>query len=352
MAWRAWLPDETPRHRRAMLLGAALAGAAIVARTAMAAEVGGQLPFITFFPALIAAAALGGIEGGLTCLLLSSVAAWLLFLPGGAPLAWAIGSFWVSGGLIIVVGAALADSVRQLRRNRRHLAETEERLRTLVGELAHRNRNALSVMMAIVSQSARGVASVEEAERIINQRLGALLRAQEVVLESHGASASLCALLKATIAPFDADRFTIAASADAELAPELAGPLGLLFHELATNAVKHGALSVLGGRILVGWTFGDAEARLTWREIGGPPVAAPARKGFGTRLLAALEPNGGKVERHFDPEGVRCELCIPARPAEGGPVETSTAAGDATAVAPPGKDDLSGGSGGARHSAG
>ncbi len=317
MAWRALLPDESPRRLQALLVGAALAGVATIARMALEAAVGRELPFITFFPALIAAAALGGFAGGATCLVLSTVAPWILFLPGGAPPAWAIGSFWISGGLIIVVGAALSDSVRELRRSRTRLDETQARLQTLVGELAHRNRNALAVMMSIVSQSARNATSINEAERIINERLAARARAQDVVLASHGASASLCALLTATIAPFDAGRFTIPSLPDAEIAPELAGPLGLLLHEMATNAVKHGALSTPDGRVLVDWTFADGAVALNWREIGGPAVARPARKGFGTRLLgAALKPHGGKVERRFHPEGVSCELHILTRPVE------------------------------------
>jgi two-component sensor histidine kinase len=284
---------------------------------ALDATIGRELPFITYFPALIAAAALGGIEGGAICLLLSTAAAWILFLPGGAPPAWAIGSFWISGGLIIVMAAALADSVRELRRSRRHLRDTQARLETLVGELAHRNRNALAVATSIVSQSARAATSIAEAERIINERLVALARAQDVVLDSKGAFASLYGLLKATIAPFDTDRFIIARSRDAMIAPEIAGSLGLLLHEMATNAVKHGALSAPAGRVLINWALDDGMVCLSWREVGGPRVAPATRKGFGSRLMgAALKPYGGKVERRFDPDGVYCELHIPARPVE------------------------------------
>jgi hypothetical protein len=112
--------------------------------------------------------------GGTSCLLLGTIGAYLFFLPGGAPPGWAIGSFWVSGGLIILVGDGLADSVRALRRSRRQLNEAQDRLQTMVGELAHRNRNALSVIMSIVSQSARAGGSAEEAAKLINERLGAL----------------------------------------------------------------------------------------------------------------------------------------------------------------------------------
>jgi two-component sensor histidine kinase len=332
MSWRAWLPRESPNGRRAVLLGAALAGAGTAARIALGGVVGDELPFITYFPALILAATLGGVIGGATCLLLATAAAAILFLRGGAVAAWAIGSFWISGGLIIAVAAAMADSVRELRRSRKHLHEAEASLRTLVGELAHRNRNALAVIMSIVSQSARSAASVGETERVINGRLVALARAQEAVLNGQGAAASLRILFETTVAPFGIERFAIAPSPEAEVTHDLALPLGLLFHEMATNALKHGALSVPDGRVEIDWAFESEGVRLHWIEVGGPAVIEPQRQGFGTRLLsAALAPHGGTVERRFEPGGVRCELVIPAKPVERGSgvsPEVSLASGD------------------------
>jgi two-component sensor histidine kinase len=309
------LPDEAPSLSRALLAGVVLAAAATAARAALEAPIGHELPFITYFPALIFAAALGGRIGGVTCLLLSTGGAYFLFLPGGAPPLWAIASFWVSGGLVVLVADGLADSVRALRRSQAQINEAQDKLHTLVGELAHRNRNALTVIMSIVSQSARSAGSAEEAERIINERLGALARSQELLLESEGGSASLRALLEAAVAPFGLDRFTIAPSPDAEVAADAAAPLGLLFHEMATNAMKHGALSEADGRVLVDWTVDDGAAHLRWREVDGPASSEPARRGFGTRLLsAALSPHGGKVERRFEPDGVVCDLHVPAKP--------------------------------------
>ncbi len=316
MAWRAWLPDDAPRPSQALLIGAGLAGLATAARAAINLPIGHELPFITYFPALIFAAALGGMIGGVTCLLFATIGAYLLFLPGGAPPGWAIGSFWISGGLIILVGDGLADAVRALRRSRKQLNEAQDRLQTMVGELAHRNRNALSVIMSIVSQSARAAGSSEEAAQIINERLGALAKAQELLLAGGSDVASLRALLEATVTPFGLERFTIAPSEDAEVTAEVAAPLGLLFHEMATNAAKHGALSETEGRVLIDWTIEGGAAHLRWREVGGPEVSEPSRRGFGTRLLvAALTPHDGKVERRFEPQGVVCELQLPVRAA-------------------------------------
>src|SRR5262249_5304763 len=159
-------------------IGVILAGAATAARLLVYGPLGRELPFITYFPALIFAAALGGWAGGWSCLAAATVMAAVWVLPVGELAAWAVGSFWIAGALIVIVAAALSDSIRDLRLSRERLAETQGRLRTLVGELAHRNRNALFVIMSIVSQSARGAASADEAERIINARLDSMLRAQ------------------------------------------------------------------------------------------------------------------------------------------------------------------------------
>ena len=182
----------------------------------------------------------------------------------------------------------------------------------MVGELAHRNQNALTVIMSIVRQSARSAATAEEAAQIINDRLAALSRAQDVVLESQGSAVSLGALLETSVAPFDIGRFAIAVPTDTRVAPDLAAPLALLIYEMATNAVKYGALSRTAGRVQLDCVPDGAVARLTWAEIGGPPVAEPARQGFGTRLLSgALAPFGGRVERRFLSEGVVCEMVVP-----------------------------------------
>jgi two-component sensor histidine kinase len=294
-------------------LGLGLAGAAAALRLVVHGPMGRELPFITFFPALVVAATLGGFAGGISCLVAATIVTLVVLIPPGPTAAWAVGSFWLAGALIILVAAALSDAVRDLRRSRAHLTDTQDRLETLVGELAHRSRNALFVIMAIVSQSARGAQSAADAERIINARLEALVRAQDVVLQGGGGIASLLPLLERALEPFDLARFEIAAGPEVRLESDIAIGLGLLFHELATNALKYGALSSPEGRVRVDWTVADGPARFTWRELGGPPVATPAREGFGSRLVAtALVPQGGKAERRFEDTGVVCELTIPA----------------------------------------
>jgi len=300
------------RPWQAALLGAALAAAATAVRVVALAPLARELPFVAYFPALIVASALGGLPGGLACLLFATLGA-LLIVPMTSPAAgWAFASFWVAGGLVVAVAAALTDTIGELQASRRKLTEAQDKLQTLVGELAHRNRNALFVIMSIVSQSARAAQSAAEAAQTINARLAALLRAQEVILQTDGASASLRPLLERALEPFDLKRIVITPGPELQVESDVAVGLGLLFHELATNAVKYGALSAPQGRILVEWTLDGGLARFLWREVDGPPVSEPQNKGFGGRLLdVALAPQGGRAERRFEPDGLVCELVIP-----------------------------------------
>jgi two-component sensor histidine kinase len=327
--WRTYLPKRAPSVRRGVLLGLGFAALAFAVRVALP-ELGRQLPFITAFPALIFASAFGGLVGGATCLVAATLAAWWLAGSAGIPV-WAYIAFWCSGGLVVATASATGDTVRRLR-------AVEGELRTVVRELGHRNRNALAVIMSIVSQSARMAGSAKEAERIINARLDALVRAQGLIVESDAAAAGLSALLDRTLEPFDLARFSIQPGAPCEIHAEAAVALGLVFHELATNAVKYGALSAPAGRVQISWAIDSEVAHLTWREVGGPPPAEGGVAGFGSRLLAsALAPQGGRAERRLTPQGAICELWIPLSDSPDGPPPTggsgSQAAGRAAAHA-------------------
>lgn len=315
MNWRGWLPQKSLPTWQSLIAGLALGAAGAAVRLALPRSVGHDAPFVVFFPFVALATAVGGVAGGLASLLLATLAAVRFRENLDAAFAGPLAAFWVAGGLIIVLTSALGALVRELRAKQAVLAEAKDQLQTVAGELAHRNRNSLFVIMSIVSQSARDAGSASEAARIINGRLEALLRAQELLVQSDTGAVDLAALLKTALEPFGLERFELAPSPDVLMATDVGMGLGLIFHELATNAVKHGALSTPGGRIRVGWTMAGQMAQLTWRETGGPAVQAPSRQGFGSRLLqVALVPQGGKAERRFDRDGLVCELMIPAPP--------------------------------------
>jgi PAS domain S-box-containing protein len=182
----------------------------------------------------------------------------------------------------------------------------EERRALVMTELAHRGKNALTYMTAMVRQAARNAHTVGELESAVLGRLEAMARSQDLVTEAQGRSLHLPSLLATVLQPFDRGRFDLSHDlAAVKLTNELTLGLSLLVHELATNALKYGALSNDSGRVSV--ERGDAAPGVTairWKEAGGPPVKPPARTGFGERLMhRALRDQGGRVEGRYEPGG-------------------------------------------------
>lgn len=191
----------------------------------------------------------------------------------------------------------------------------EERRALLVGELAHRAKNGMQVMMGIVAQTARGVGSVEEFEAVLQARLKSMADSQDLVTASQGRPVLLHDVMWTTLTPFDAARFEgLESFSEISVVGDIAITLGLLFHELATNAVKYGALSTPEGRIQLQLTkVSDERSVVTWTERGGPPVQASTRRGFGSRLLqVALAPQGGSIEATYPPEGFTARITFPS----------------------------------------
>lgn len=190
----------------------------------------------------------------------------------------------------------------------------EERRTLLMGELAHRAKNGIAILMAIVSQTARGQESVEGFLELIMARLQAMAASQDLVTEAGGRPVPLADVLAKALSPFGLSRVDLEPEmAQVTLRGDMAIGMGLLVHEMATNAVKYGSLSATGGRIAVGLDAApEGRAAFTWREAGGPAVSPPAKPGFGTRLLQlVLRPQGGDVSFAFDPDGFRARVEFP-----------------------------------------
>jgi PAS domain S-box-containing protein len=189
--------------------------------------------------------------------------------------------------------------------------EAEERRSLVIGELAHRAKNGLQVMMAIVSETARSAENVESFAGVLTARLDALAQAQDLVTASGGRPVTLSDLAARALTPFGLARFDLQPKiAEVTVRGDVAGGLALLLHEMATNAVKYGALSNADGRVsLEAEGAGPGMAALHWRERGGPPVAPSNRRGFGSRLLqGALRQHGGQVYPAFGPEGFSARM--------------------------------------------
>ncbi len=197
-----------------------------------------------------------------------------------------------------------------------------ERQRKLLStELNHRVKNTLAVVQSIVSQTLRGARSVDEVAGALSARLVALARTHDILTQENWVGAEIAEVVSATIAPHAGlDRFRIEGG-EVWLRPSLVLSLSMGLHELATNAIKYGGLSVPDGFVSISWRItGSANRRhleLVWREHGGPPVLPRVRQGFGTRLLSRIfstEP-GGKVAIVFEPEGLVCSMSVDIDPA-------------------------------------
>jgi PAS domain S-box-containing protein len=196
----------------------------------------------------------------------------------------------------------------------RRLAEEQQRL--LVGELDHRVKNLLAVIQSIVQQSGHQAGDVPALQESLLGRLRAMAVAHELLSSTSWRGAALADLVERTLAPHRADdpqRLRLAVD-NLVLGPSIAQNLSLALHELATNAAKYGAWSVPAGQVSLSGGSGPAgELVLVWQESGGPPVAPPTRKGFGSLLLSRAlgYQTGGRVDLDWRPDGLVCRIVLP-----------------------------------------
>jgi two-component sensor histidine kinase len=235
--------------------------------------------------------------------------------------------------LVSVARMALRGRRRQYEARARleELREGEERLRAalekerqaaehqklLIDELNHRVKNTLATVQSIASQTLRTAETMQDANEALEMRLLALSRAHDVLTRESWDGAVLADVVRQALEPYQVygeSRLHVAGPY-VRLTPRMA--LAMALHELATNAVKYGALSTKNGTINVLWTVqnGAAPPRLTlrWVEAGGPAVVAPSRRGFGSRLIerSLAQDLDGEVEIAFAPTGVVCTVDAP-----------------------------------------
>ncbi|HEV7251511.1 MAG TPA: PAS domain S-box protein [Mesorhizobium sp.] len=196
----------------------------------------------------------------------------------------------------------------------------EERRMLLIHELNHRVKNTLASVQSIVTQSLRGVDLPEDRRAALDARLAALARAHDVLTRESWESASLRTIAREAFAPFEgeaSDRISVKGP-PLRVTPKAALTLFMVFHELATNAAKYGALSARGGRVELAWELdangGDLLVAIEWREAGGPQPTGPgSRRGFGSRLIerAFTGELAGEVELSYPPEGFSARAVLP-----------------------------------------
>jgi PAS domain S-box-containing protein len=197
----------------------------------------------------------------------------------------------------------------------------EERQKLLLDELNHRVKNTLATVQSLAVQTARGTSSPAAFCKTFEGRLLALSQAHDQLTMRHWHSADLHSIIAAGAGPYfspGGESRVVVQGQSVTLRPRAALTLAMTFHELTTNAAKYGALSAAGGRVHVQWRAvrPDQQAqllRIEWREEGGPAVATPSRRGFGSKFIVGSIASelGGKVQLAFDPQGLRCILEIP-----------------------------------------
>lgn len=198
------------------------------------------------------------------------------------------------------------------------LEEARDRADLLAHELNHRVKNLFAVVLAIVRMSARDAPDSRPVTEGIAARIHALLVAHDATQgKDPDGNASMRRLIDKVLAPYLTDDNPVEVTGpDVTLTTREATPLGLVFHELATNAVKYGAWSENGGRIRIGWNLkgagDDRKLAIEWREFSDNPTAPAEREGFGSMLMqSSARQLGGKIERTFASDGLVVAMDIP-----------------------------------------
>lgn len=211
-----------------------------------------------------------------------------------------------------IVGAdGKPERILSISRDITDLKVAEEARAVLAQELAHRMKNSLAMVQAIVTQTLRQAKSMEEGRTAVGQRLSALGRAQDILTQSNFTEADIREVIAAAIAPHRVIEDRISwAGPRLILTSQQALGLSLATHELATNAAKYGALSNETGRVTMTWQVQDGAFAFDWVESGGPPVNPPGRRGFGSKLIERIVASYFEGEGHvnFDPAGIRFRL--------------------------------------------
>lgn len=194
--------------------------------------------------------------------------------------------------------------------------KAEEHQKLLINELNHRVKNTLATVQSIATQTLRNADTLEAARLALEQRLFALSRAHDVLTRENWEGAGLKEIVMEALAPYwnDRENRLSVRGPDVRLTPLMALAFAMALQELATNALKYGALSNPAGKIHIEWDVtreGEtSHLHFSWTESGGPRVAEPKRRGFGTRLIerSLAQEMNGKVAVKFAPTGVVCTV--------------------------------------------
>jgi len=194
------------------------------------------------------------------------------------------------------------------------LANRQAKRETVImGELEHRVKNTLALVASVIERARDDTRSIDEFVSSLRSRIQAMAATQTLLSQSHR-SVSVADLVRIELRPYATRTNTGVDGPPVYLLPAASYALGMVLHELATNAAKYGALSQPGGHVSVRWRQTAGTLRIEWIETGGPRVVAPARQGYGSTVIRDLltYEMGGKVDLVFESDGVRCTIELPA----------------------------------------
>ncbi|MCL4765551.1 MAG: sensor histidine kinase [Hyphomicrobiaceae bacterium] len=230
-------------------------------------------------------------------------------------------AFYYRAGLVREanqVAASLSVAANHITAREQELRTNEERIQTIVHELNHRSKNLLAIIQVIARQSARRCTDVPEFLRSFSERLAGIARSHDILTERGWGAVPIMELMDAHMGPFLRAGGRVKCSGpDVALQASAAQDIGMVLHELATNAAKYGALSTSSGRIEIEWQktaapSGKQGLELRWTEVGGPAVTPPARKGFGHTLLERVVASiGGSADVDWRKDGLTCTIILP-----------------------------------------
>ena len=301
------------RNRPAKLLhdyGLALLifGAGVLLRLLIDDLVPGQLPFITFFPAVLLATFYGGLGPGLVVLVLSAVVGTYWADPSGGSstvyYAFTFLLFVVLAGINVILVHFLMQALARLK-------QQDDQLGVINRELKHRIKNLFSIANSVCQQTIRSGKPLDEMPNAISGRLLAIASAQDLLSATASTGAQvddLVGALVATLAPDPARLKTEGASVT--LSAQATTPFALILHELGTNALKYGAWSHDNGYVRTSWEVRREILHFRWREHDGPAIAPPLRQGLGTTLIKNSLP-GAIVSHDLKADGLERTIELP-----------------------------------------
>lgn len=297
------MATDGPDLPRGITIALLLYGLALGGRILLDLIIPNQLPFISFFPAIIMSAVLCGLWPTLALLLAAAVTGAMWGSANSDDFAFQI----VAGSLFLVIGSVVIAQVIYANSIQRRLQRQDEQLSLVNRELKHRLKNMFAVTSSICVQTIKSDLPREVLAQVIAGRIQAVASAQDLLSATGEKGSDLRTLIEAVVTPLspDATRLEIAGP-QLSLPIEATMPFALILHELATNAVKYGAWASAQGRTVIQWRLEkERQLEFCWREEGVSIPSGPNREGFGSVLIKRALSHA-KVQHQIGPQGADC----------------------------------------------